>query len=67
VDIDESKADNFLIELRNLKGTGKLEYPEEILGRLENLALNDFKDSVEILYDFENYFNYQTDGAIAEQ
>lgn len=67
VDIDESKADSFLIELKNLKGTGKLDNPEEILGRLEILALNDFKNAVEILYDFENYFNYQTDGAIAEQ
>jgi hypothetical protein len=64
--IEESKAD-FLIELRSLKGTGKLDNPEEILGRLEILALNDFKGAVDILFDFENYFNYKTDGAIAEQ
>ena len=67
VNLDESKADSFLIEIRSLKGTGKLVNPEEILGRLEILALNDFKDAANILYDLENYFNYQTDGAIAEQ
>lgn len=65
--IDDSRANSFLIELTNMKGTGKLDNPEEILGRLEILALNDNKKAVDILSDFENYFNYQTDGAIAEQ
>lgn len=50
-----------------MKGTGKLENPEEILSRLEFLALNDFNEAVDILCDFENYFDYQTDGAITEQ
>ena len=50
-----------------MKGTGKLDNPEELLGRLEILALNDIKKAVDILNDFENYFNYKTDGAIAEQ
>ena len=65
--INEANADKFLNELIKMKGTGKLDNPEEILGRLEFLALNDFKHAVEILYDFESYFNYKTDGAIAEQ
>lgn len=65
--IDQIEIDSFFEQMRNTKGTGKLEDPEEILGRLEFLALNDFKEAVDILYDFENYFKYQTDGAIAEQ
>jgi len=67
VKIDKTRTDSFLEQLRKMKGTGKLDNPEEILGRLEILALNDIKEAVDILYDFENYFNYQTDGAIAEQ
>ena len=66
-DIDESKADSFLNELKSLKGTGKIDNPEEVLGRLEILAMNDVKEAVDILNDFENYFHYQTDGAIGEQ
>lgn len=67
VEIDESKVDSFLKELKNMKGTGNLDNPEEILGRLEFLALNGVRKAIDILYGFENYFNYQTDGAIAEQ
>ncbi len=67
VKIDEKRTESFLQKLRKMKGVGKLDNPEEILGRLEVLALNDIKEAVAILYDFENYFNYRTDGAIAEQ
>ena len=67
VKIDKTKSDSFLEEIRKMKGIGQFENPEEILGKLEILALNDFKEAIDILYDFENYFNYQTDGAIAEQ
>ena len=67
VEIDEISADRFLMELRKMKGTRKLDNPEEILGRLEFLSMNEIREAVDILYDFENYFAYQTDGAIAEQ
>lgn len=67
VEINRTNVDNFLKELRIVKGTGKLSNPEEILGRLEILALSGFKEAVDILYNFEDHFNYQTDGAIAEQ
>lgn len=67
VKIDETRTNSFLEQLRKTKGTGKIDNPEEVLGRLEILALNDIKEAVDILNDFENYFNYQTDGAIAEQ
>jgi hypothetical protein len=65
--IDTVQADLFLSATRDLKGTGKIENPEELLGRLEFLALNGFRETADILNDFENYFKYQTDGAIAEQ
>ncbi|MDP2721856.1 MAG: hypothetical protein Q8O72_03780 [Bacteroidales bacterium] len=67
VEINQIKVDRFLNELQELKGSGELDNPEEILGRLEIIALNGVKEAVDILYNFENYFNYQTDGAIAEQ
>tara|TARA_R110000850_G_scaffold107089_3_gene218514 strand:- start:192 stop:860 length:669 start_codon:yes stop_codon:yes gene_type:complete len=60
-------VDSFISELHERKGTGKLENPEEILGRLEFLALNGIQEAKDILYDFENYFAFETDGAIAEQ
>ena len=65
--IDTLQADLFLSTTRNLKGSGKIENPEELLGRLEFLALNGFKETADILNDFETYFKYPTDGAIAEQ
>ena len=64
---DETRTDSFLEHLRKIKGTGEIDNPEEVLGRLEILALNDNKEAVEILNTFEHYFNYRTDGAIAEQ
>ena len=64
---NKTKAYSHLRQPKKMKGTGKLENPEEILSRLEFLALNDFNEVVDILYDFENYFDYQTDGAITEQ
>lgn len=67
VKIDETRTNSFIEQLRKIRGTGKIDSPEEVLGRLEILALNDVKEAIEILNDFENYFNYQTDGAIAEQ
>lgn len=67
VQIDETRTNSFLEQLRKIRGTGKIDNPEEVLGRLEILALNDVEEAVEILDDFENYFKYQTDGAIAEQ
>ena len=67
VKIDERRIESFLEKLRKMKGVGKLDNPEEILGRLEILALNNIEEAVTILNDFENYFNYRTDGAIAEQ
>lgn len=66
-EISQTKVDSFLEGLREMKGTGKLDNPEEILGKLEILALNKVKEAGTILYDFEDYFKYQTDGAIAEQ
>ncbi len=64
---NKTEVDSFMLELHKMKGTGKLENPEEILGRLEFLALNGVQEAKDILYDFENYFNFLTDGAVAEQ
>lgn len=65
--IDPTRTTHFLEKLTDRKRTGTLDHPEEIIGRLEILALNGSKEAVDILYNFENYFNYQTGGAIAEQ
>ncbi len=64
---NKTEVDSFMQELHKLKGTGKLENPEEILGRLEFLALNGIQKAEYILFDFEKYFNFLTDGAVAEQ
>ena len=67
IKIEEERVDNFFAELDSIKSIGKIENPEEILGKLEILSLNNNKKAISILFDFENYFNYTTDGAIAEQ
>jgi hypothetical protein len=67
IKIDPIETERFLKEVKELKGKGKISNPEELLGRLEILALNDNLEAQNILFDFENYFKYQTDGAIAEQ
>lgn len=66
-EIEKEKVELLLAELADLKGKGSLENPEEILGRLEILALNGNQKATDILTDFENYFDFRTDGHIAEQ
>ncbi|MEZ4800890.1 MAG: hypothetical protein R2809_14160 [Flavobacteriales bacterium] len=65
--LSSTNVELFIQELRKLKGSGNLENPEEIIGRLEVLALSDYDEAFLILMDFENYFSYLTDGAIREQ
>jgi hypothetical protein len=67
IGFNQNQIDDFMAKIRSMKEKGKLDNPEEILGGLEILALNDVKEAGDILKDFENYFDYQTDGAIAEQ
>lgn len=67
IEIDKTKAESFLKDLRKLKGLGEIDDPEEVLGRLEALALINNKEAINILNNFESYFNYQTDGVLAEQ
>ena len=67
IKIEKERIDEFFAELDSIKMNGKIENPEEILGKLEILSLNNNQKATTILFDFENYFNYVTDGAIAEQ
>lgn len=65
--IDKTATDQFLKSLKKLKGKGILQNPDEIIGRLEFLAINEDKKAIKILKDFKNYFNYTVDGSVAEQ
>ncbi|MCB0430896.1 MAG: hypothetical protein H6585_04810 [Flavobacteriales bacterium] len=68
-EMDTARTGPYLKEMRGLKGTGKL-YPgsiEEILGRLEVMALNNVKEATDMLYDFEHYFQVELSGAIRDQ
>ncbi|MBL7942372.1 MAG: hypothetical protein JNM00_06385 [Flavobacteriales bacterium] len=64
---DARAAKVFMEEVRAMKGTGHIENPDELIARLEVMALAGMKEATDILYDFQNYFNYEPDGAIAEQ
>ncbi len=66
ITIKKERIDAFYIELENMKLRGELEDLELIIGKLELLAINGEEKAKSILIDFENYFNYLTDGAIAE-
>ena len=65
--IEKERIDKFFAELDSIKMNGKVENPEDILGKLEILSLNNNQKAITFLFDFENYFNYVPDGAIAEQ
>ena len=65
--IETEQNDSFYQEIEKAKSKGSLKNAEEIIGKLEVLALNKEQKAREILFDFENYFKYTADGAIAEQ
>ncbi len=66
-DIDQAETEQFLKELENLKGKGFNNDFENIIGKLEVLALNNNSIAENILINFEKYFNFELDGAYAEQ
>ena len=57
----------FFQEIEQLKGKGYNDQFDNIIGKLEVLALNGNERAQKILTDFESYFNFPPDGAIAEQ
>ncbi len=67
VKIEKNRIEKFYTELDIIKSAGKIKDPIIILGKLEILALNGEEKASSILIDFENYFNYTTDGEIAEK
>lgn len=69
IDIDRSNIETFLFEIVTLNRAGHLggREPEEIIGKLEILALNGNRLATDILMDFEQFFNFSTDGAVASQ
>lgn len=67
VKIEKERIETFYRELDSIKENGEIKDPENILGKLEILALNGERKARVILFYFENYFKYETDGAIAEQ
>ncbi|WP_321996903.1 hypothetical protein [Draconibacterium orientale] len=65
--IEKEIIEKFYSELDSIEVNGEINDPENVIGKLEILALNGEQKARTILFDFENYFNYETDGAIAEQ
>jgi len=65
--INATAKEQFLKSLKKLKGKGILQNPDEIIGRLEFLAINDDKKAIKILKNFNKYFKYTVDGSVAEQ
>lgn len=65
--IDSELVDRFYTNLEKLKGEGYNEQFESIIGKLEVLALNGKSRALRILTDFDEYFNFTPDGAIAMQ
>ena len=67
IKIDQTKIDQFLSELEDLKGKGFNKDFDNIIGKLEVLALNNNSNAEKILLNFEKYFDFELDGAYAEQ
>lgn len=65
--IDSKLIEEFFQQVSFLKGKGYSNKFEEIIGKLEVLSLNGNSQAYSILMNFEEYFNFKPDGAIAEQ
>jgi hypothetical protein len=67
IKIPQSKIDQFMEEVEQLKGKGYNKMHEMIMGRLTLLALNGNSKARSILTNFDTYFKCTPDGALAEQ
>lgn len=66
-DISPSVISKFMLSLNKQKGKGGIPNPEEVIGKLQFLAMNGDQEAYDILTNFEKYFNLTADGAVAEQ
>jgi hypothetical protein len=67
IEIPQNRINSFFNEIKELQGKGYNKAFEEIIGKLEILALNKNILAYNILMDFNNYFGFVTDGSTAEQ